>query len=117
MKRFEKKIESRNKRKMHIRKNLSGTAEKPRLTVYRSSRYIYAQLIDDVNSKTLVSASDTRITSKVAPVEKAKLVGQAIASLALKKDITKIVFDRNGFKYHGRVKSLAEALRESGLIF
>lgn len=117
MKRFIQKTQSRIKRKMHIRKDISGTASRPRLTVYRSNKHIYAQLIDDVNSKTLVSASDKTSTEKGTPVEKASRVGENLAKLAGSKKIESVVFDRNGYKYHGRVKALADGARAAGLKF
>lgn len=117
MKRFIKKAQSRIKRKMHIRKDIFGTAERPRLSVYRSNKHIYAQLIDDVNSLTLVSASDKQSTEKGTNTEKATRVGETVAKLALSKKIETVVFDRNGYKYHGRVKALADAARTAGLKF
>lgn len=108
--------EKLQKRKSHIRKEVLGTAEKPRLTVFRSNVHIYAQLIDDVNSKTLASTSDMGIKSG-KPVEKAAEVGAKIAELAKKNGIEAAVFDRNGRKFHGRVKALADAAREAGLKF
>lgn len=101
---------------MHIRKRVSGTADRPRLTVYRSSRHIYAQLIDDVAGKTLVSASDAK-GDKSRPVESAAKVGAEIANAATKAGVTKVVFDRNGYKFHGRIKALAEGARSAGLEF
>lgn len=104
------------KRKAHVRKDILGTAEKPRLSVFRSNVHIYAQLIDDVNSKTLAAASDMGIKT-AKPVEKAAQVGAKIAELAKKQGIEAAVFDRNGRKFHGRVKALADAAREAGLKF
>lgn len=104
------------KRKSHIRKSIVGRTDRARLTVYRSNNHIYAQIIDDVNAKTIVSASDVALKSG-KPVEKAAQVGAKIAELALAKKITEVVFDRNGRKFHGRVKALAEAAREAGLKF
>jgi len=117
MKRFIKKAQSRIKRKMHIRKDIYGTESRPRLSVYRSNNHIYAQIIDDVNSKTIVSASDKLSTEKGTPVEKATRVGETLAKLAIAKKIETVVFDRNGFKYHGRVKAIAEGARSAGLKF
>ncbi len=117
MKRFIKKAQTRIKRKMHIRKDVFGTASRPRLSVYRSNSHIYAQLIDDENSKTLISASDTKLTEKGNPVQKAEKVGEALAKSALSKKIEAVVFDRNGYKYHGRVKALADGARSAGLKF
>ena len=106
--------------KKRIRKSISGSADRPRLTVFRSNKQIYVQLIDDLSGKTLVSASSLapEITSKkVNKTEQAKLVGNLIADKAKGHEIDNVVFDRNGYLYHGRVKSLAEAAREGGLKF
>ncbi len=114
------KLERRQRLRFRIRKTVSGTIERPRLAVYRSNKEIYAQLIDDVNGKTIVAASsrDKNIdTAKVNKTEAAKLVGKAIAEKALKAGIETISFDRGGNLYHGRVKSLAEGAREGGLKF
>ncbi len=122
-----KNIRSKNKKsfrryriKYRIRKNLQGTAEKPRLSVYRSNKQIYAQLIDDLSGSTLASASSQLkgIADKsVNKTEKAKLVGQTIAERAKEAGIENVVFDRNGYLYHGRIKALAEGARENGLKF
>ncbi len=110
----------RHRIKLRIRKVVSGTAEQPRLTVFRSNKQIYAQIINDLDGKTLVSAS-SRIPeisgTPVPKLEQAKLVGQLIAKRAAEAGIEKVVFDRNGYLYHGRIKSLAEAAREGGLKF
>jgi len=106
----------RIKRQKRIRARVSGTIETPRLRVFRSNKYIYAQLIDDVNSKTILGTSDVKET-KGNKVDRAKKVGAEIGKLATEKKITKAVFDRAGYKYHGRVKALADGARESGLIF
>ncbi len=111
-----KKIDLRQKRRQHVRKMVSGTAEKPRLAVFRSNVHIYAQLIDDINGNTLVSVSDKGIDGG-NKVEVARETGKAIAKLALAKKISNVVFDRAGYKFHGRVKALAEGAREGGLIF
>lgn len=110
------------KRHQSLRIKLSGTAESPRLAVYRSTKHIYAQIIDDVNHVTLASASsiDTDLKDKLAHggnVEAAKIVGQALAKKAKLKKIEGVVFDRGGFLYHGRVAALADAAREAGLMF
>ena len=108
----------RKRRKTGIRKGLFGSAEKPRLSVYRSSKHIYAQLINDFEGKTLASAST--VQAKIATggnVEAAKQVGTKIAEAAKAAGIEEIAFDRNGFKYHGRIKALADAAREGGLKF
>jgi large subunit ribosomal protein L18 len=110
------------KRKTRVRKKIRGTAERPRLNVFRTARHIYAQIIDDTTGATLASAStvqtgvsdDLKYTGNV---EAAKQVGAAIAKKALEKNISTVVFDRNGFLYHGRVKALAESARENGLSF
>lgn len=113
---------ARKKRQVRVRKKVTGSAERPRLCVFRSSKHIYAQIIEDVTGKTLVAASTS---TKGVPegmkstgnVEAAKAVGKQIAEKALAKDIKQVVFDRNGFLYHGRVKALADAAREAGLTF
>lgn len=106
----------RIQRKLRIRKNIKGTLQVPRLSVFRSNLHIYAQLIDDQNGKTLVSASDTKMKD-MGQIEKATQVGELLASLARKQKIEKAVFDRGGHKYHGRIKALAEGVRKGGLIF
>ena len=114
------KIERRTKIKFKLRKSIKGTPQAPRLSVYRSNSEIYAQLVDDKGGKTLlaVGSVDKSISSsKVSKIEKAKLVGKLIAEKAVANGITSVVFDRNGFLYHGRVKSLAEGAREGGLKF
>lgn len=114
------KQERRNKIKLKIRKRIKGTAQAPRLTVYRSNAEIYAQLIDDRQGKTLmaVGSNDKNVQSqKISKIDKARLVGKLIAERAAANGITSVVFDRNGFLYHGRVKSLAEGAREGGLKF
>ncbi len=110
------------KRHQRVRTKISGTAESPRLAVYRSTKHIYAQLIDDVNKVTLCSASsiDKDLREKLSHggnIEAAKVVGEAIAKKALKAGVKECVFDRGGFLYHGRVSALAEAAREAGLDF
>ena len=114
--------EARVKRHARVRINLAGTAERPRLSVYRSLDAIYAQVIDDQAGETLVSAStiDRALKADMAgknKTEQAKLVGKAIAERAKEKGITTVVFDRGGFRYFGRVKALAEGAREAGLEF
>ncbi|HAJ70193.1 MAG TPA: 50S ribosomal protein L18 [Alkalibacterium sp.] len=108
----------RRKRHKRIRRNLSGTAERPRLSVFRSNTNIYAQLIDDVEGVTLASASslDTDVSGD-SKVEEAAAVGTLIAKRAKDKDLSVVVFDRGGYQYHGRVKALADAARENGLSF
>lgn len=105
---------------MRIRKNLSGTADIPRMSVYRSNKQIYAQIINDLTGETIIAASSKEkeiATQKVNKLEQAKLVGKAIAGKAKEKGIQTVKFDRNGYLYHGRVKSLADAARENGLKF
>lgn len=111
---IEKKQENLLKRKYAIRKKLSGTDSAPRVSVYRSNKHIYAQAIDDVARKTLASAHD-KSESKAPGVEVAQKVGESLAEKLKKLKINKVVFDRNGRKYHGRVKALAEALRSAGI--
>jgi large subunit ribosomal protein L18 len=106
--------------KKRIRKVIHGTPDRPRMTVFRSNKEIYVQLVDDVGNKTIVAGSSqaTDIASqKITKIEKAKLVGKLIAERAKEAGVSKVVFDRNGYLYHGRVKSLAEAARENGLKF
>ncbi|NCU28385.1 MAG: 50S ribosomal protein L18 [Candidatus Moranbacteria bacterium] len=111
-----KKTDKRIRLKKKIRAKIFGTIERPRLSVFRSNNFIYAQIINDEAGETLVSASDMKIT-KGTKTEKAKIVGAEIAKLAKEKGMESCVFDRNGFKYTGRVKSLADAAREAGLKF
>lgn len=106
----------RNKRKLGIRGRVEGTIARPRLTVFRSNQHIYAQIINDTDSKTLVSANDFTV-KKGTNTEKAKQVGAELAKLATAKKVTKVVFDRNGFRYHGRIKAVADGAREGGLNF
>ena len=109
----------RARRHARVRRKISGTAERPRLCVYRSNTNLYVQVIDDVAGKTLVSAStlDKEVKTKYANKEAAKEVGALIAKRALEKNIKDVVFDRGGYLYHGRVEALAEAARENGLEF
>jgi large subunit ribosomal protein L18 len=112
--------ESRRQRiKKMIRKRVEGTQEKPRLSVFRSNTAIYAQIINDKTGETIVSASSLEIdkTSKSINIEKSKKVGLALAEKAKKEGISKVVFDRNGYLYHGKIKALAEGAREGGLQF
>lgn len=113
------KIEKRNRIRNRIRKTISGTQERPRLVVFRSNKEIYAQLIDDVAGKTLASASsrDKDMTVKGTKQEIAAAVGKAIAEKAVEAGIHTVCFDRGGYLYHGRVKSLADGAREGGLKF
>lgn len=104
-------------RKRRVRAKISGTSKMPRLSVFRSNTHIYGQIIDDLSGKTLVSGSDLKIKEKGKKVEIAEKVGEEIAKLALTKKIKKVVFDRNGFAYHGRVKAVADGARKGGLEF
>jgi len=113
---------ARSKRQVRVRRKVRGSQERPRLCVFRSAKHIYAQIIEDVTGTTLVAVStvtkdvggDLKVSGNV---EAAKLVGKKIAERALAKNITQVVFDRNGFLYHGRIKALADAAREAGLSF
>jgi large subunit ribosomal protein L18 len=133
------KIDARERRKNSIRKRVNGTSERPRLSVYRSNKYIYAQVIDDTSERSLLTVSDLSkgVAEQLAAggaaapaagegeegsaegtkVRRARVVGAALAKACLEKGITKVVFDRNGYLYHGRVRALAEAAREAGLDF
>lgn len=113
------KTSRREKIKTGIRKRISGTTERPRLSVYRSNKAIYAQVIDDTEGKTLVAASTLSkdFSGSGTKIEQSKALGQLIAEKAKAAGVNKIVFDRNGYLYHGRVKSLAEGAREGGLDF
>jgi large subunit ribosomal protein L18 len=112
-----KKELRRTRVKKGIRGRIKGTTQKPRLSVFRSNKAIYAQIIDDINGKTLVSASSRAITEKFCKVELSTLVGKEIAQKAIASGISEVVFDRNGYLYHGRIKSLADGAREGGLKF
>jgi large subunit ribosomal protein L18 len=120
------KTESRKKRHRALRKRISGSPERPRLAVFRSARHIYAQVIDDLSRKTLLSVSDKPSKAEAAAgngdakgkkKDRAKLVGAAVAKKCLEKGIDKVVFDRAGYKYHGRISALADGAREAGLKF
>ncbi len=111
------KTEKRARLHKKIRSRVSGTAQCPRLAVFRSNRYMYAQLIDDVLAVTLASASDIALSDKMTKVERATNVGKKLAEEAKKKKITTVVFDRGGFSYRGRVQALADGAREGGLVF
>jgi large subunit ribosomal protein L18 len=106
----------RERRHKSVRRSITGVSDKPRLAVFRSSQHIYAQIIDDSKNETLVAESDLKI-EKGTKIERAKQVGESLAKKALKKSIKKVVFDRGGFKYHGRVAALAEGARVGGLEF
>lgn len=110
----------RFKRKLRIRSRIEGTPERPRLSVFRSNKNLYVQLIDDVKGHTLVAASSSEeeLKEKVgATIEGAKTIGNLVAKRALAKNISKVVFDRSGYLYHGRIKAIADAAREGGLKF
>ncbi|KAB1066227.1 50S ribosomal protein L18 [Salibacter halophilus] len=113
------KLERRNKIKRRIRKSLSGDAERPRLSVYRSNKEFYAQIIDDKTDKTLLSVTSLNVKEAhgIPKIDQAKLVGKLAAEKAVEAGINKVVFDRNGYLYHGRVKAFADAAREAGLKF
>ena len=115
--------ERRTRKKARVRKKITGTASRPRFTVFRSSRHIYAQIIDDSQGKTLVSTSSLskalkeEVKGTASERDICKLVGKTAATLALEKKITEVVFDRNGYLYHGRIKAVADGAREAGLKF
>ena len=119
------RIVGRERRKMRIRQKISGTSEMPRLSVFRSAKHIYAQVVDDVAGKTVAHAStlskDLRAEAtsqgRAKKLDAAKKVGEAIAKALIAKGISKVVFDRNGYLYHGRVRALADAARKAGLKF
>lgn len=116
----DKKKLSRFKIRKRIRRNISGTSERPRLSVFRSNKQIYAQIIDDMEGRTIVSASsrEKEVAGNEGPrVKKSQLVGELIAKKAKDAGINHVVFDRGGYRYHGRVKSLADAARKGGLKF
>lgn len=118
-----KKKTSRERAKIKIRKKISGTTEKPRLSVFRSLDNIYAQIIDDSTGTTLVAMSSlnkdakAEVNSVKGKINKSRLIGTMLAKKALEKNIKSVVFDRGGFRYHGRVKALADGAREGGLVF
>ena len=115
------KLERRSRIRMRIRKKINGTAEAPRLAVYRSNKQIYVQVVNDLKGETILSASskekEIAAQTGIKKIEQAKLVGKLLAAKCKEKGIEKVVFDRSGYKYHGRVKSLADAAREGGLKF
>ncbi|MBQ2554702.1 MAG: 50S ribosomal protein L18 [Prevotella sp.] len=111
-----KKVERRIKIKYRIRKKVNGTAERPRMTVFRSNKQIYVQIINDLTGTTLASASSLGMES-MPKIQQAEKVGELVAEKALAAGITAVVFDRNGYLYHGRVKQLADAARKGGLKF
>ena len=111
-----KKEQRRLKIKFHIRKSVNGTAERPRLSVFRSNKQIYAQVINDLTGTTLAAASSAGL-EKIAKTEQAKNVGELVAQKATAAGVQQVVFDRNGYLYHGRVQALADGAREGGLKF
>ena len=114
------KREARIRRHRRVRKKIRGTPERPRLSVFRSARHVYAQVIDDVHGQTLATASTTESALRSTgggTVDAAKAVGKLVAERAVEKGVTEVVFDRGRFLYHGRVKALADAAREAGLKF
>ncbi|ADY52684.1 LSU ribosomal protein L18P [Pseudopedobacter saltans DSM 12145] len=113
------RLSRRDRIKKGIRRRVSGSSERPRLTVFRSNKGIYAQVIDDNAGKTLVAASSSEkdFSATGNKVDQSKEVGKKVAEKAIAAGITKVVFDRNGYLYHGRIKSLADGAREAGLIF
>jgi len=118
-----KKINTRDRAKIKIRKRIEGSGQKPRLAVYRSLNNIYAQLIDDSTGNTIVAVSSLSkdlqadLKSAKGKIDKSKLVGSLLAKKALEKNVKNVVFDRSGYKYHGRVKAIADGAREGGLVF
>lgn len=112
------KLQQRVRRKIRVRGKISGSSAVPRVSIFRSNKHIEAQIINDAEGKTVVGASDLEIeTKKLKKTEIAKLVGEKLAQKAAEKKIEEVVFDRNGYRYHGRVKELAEGLRAGGLKF
>lgn len=111
------KLERRIKIKYRVRNKVSGTASRPRMTVFRSNKQIYVQLVDDLSGKTLAAASSLGLTEKCPKKEQANKVGEMIAQKAQEAGIQTVVFDRNGYLYHGRVKEVAEGARKGGLKF
>lgn len=120
---YKRQLSTRQRRHLRVRAKVSGTAERPRLNVFRSNAHIYAQVIDDVTGRTLAAASTLeptvrqRLPDEHPKVQEALIVGQIIGERSLDKGITQVVFDRGGYKYHGRVKAVAEGAREAGLVF
>ena len=116
---MKKSVTGRARRKKRIRKKVSGVAERPRLSVFRSTKHIYAQVIDDHSGSTIASSStlSKAVEAGSSKVDSAKAVGEAVAKACIDKGVETVVFDRNGFRYHGRVRALADAAREAGLKF
>lgn len=111
------KLVSRLKKKVKIRKTLKGTNERPRLCVFRSAKHIYASIVNDLTGETLCASSSLKIAVEMSGKKLAEHVGAEIAKVAISKNITAVVFDRNGYLYHGRIKSLADGARQGGLSF
>lgn len=110
----------RERRKLHIKRKLHGKISFPRISIFRSNKYLYAQIIDDNRNKTLIGLSDKKVKLKEKKVNKsdsARILGEILAEKAKEKKISKVVFDRNGYKYHGRIKAFADSLRSKGLEF
>ncbi|GAC1655065.1 MAG: 50S ribosomal protein L18 [Gemmatimonadaceae bacterium] len=116
MRKPKSRSEKRTRRHVRVRNKVNGTAERPRLVVYRSLKHIYAQLVDDTQGRTLMTVSDQG-EDGAKKIEKSSVVGKRIAEQAKAKGITRVVFDRAGYQYHGRVKALADGAREGGLEF
>lgn len=119
MSRIEEKNQKRIRRKMSIRKRISGTAECPRMSIFKSNRFVYVQVIDDVSGTTLAAANNNQqdLKSVKSTVAEAGKIGEAIAAKLKEKNIQKVVFDRNGYRYHGVVKAVADAARNAGIVF
>ncbi len=111
------KVTGRARRQLRIRKKVQGTPARPRLAVFRSSKHIYAQVIDDVGGRTIAAASSLAATESGTKVDAAKAVGDLVAKACLEKGVDQVVFDRGGYRYHGRVRALAESARSAGLRF
>ena len=119
MKKIDDKIRRRNRRKIRIRKKVRGTTERPRLTIFKSNRYLYIQVIDDNIGSTIASASnkEKELNGIKGVVKEAGRLGEAIGQRLKEKKISKVVFDRNGYKYHGIIKAIADAVRKTGILF
>lgn len=111
----ETRYDKRIRRHRRVRAKIQGTAERPRLVVFRSNKHVYAQLVDDETGNVLASTSDIKQKTKKTGVEAARAIGKEIATLAKKKNIEQLLFDRGGYKYHGNVKAIAEEVREQGI--
>jgi large subunit ribosomal protein L18 len=109
------RLEGRARRKVRVRKKIGGSGERPRVTVFRSAKHMYAQVVDDVKGVTLASSSSQRVQAAGKKVERAKQVGLDLAARCKEVGVTAVVFDRNGYRYHGRVRALAEGVRDGGI--